>query len=91
MIKRSEASDLKQAQRIKEFAAKHNFEYCEKRAFEVGVNVIFSGLIEWVNLSAIDESHFLEVVISDIFEKGKTTGKSDMRTEFRKLFGIQAS
>ena len=90
-MKRSEASAIKQAQKIKEFAAKHNFEYCEKRALEVGVHVIFSGLIEWVDLSAIDESHFLEVVISDIFEKGKTTGKSDMRTEFRKLFGLQAS
>lgn len=88
-MKRSEASDIKQAQRIKEFAAKHNFEYCDKRRFDVGVKVIFSGLVEWINLSAIDESHFLEVVISEVFEIGKATGKSDIRNEFKRLMSEQ--
>ena len=90
-MKRSEASDNKQIEKIKAFANTHNFEYNDKRRFDVGVKVIFSGLTEWIDLSAIDESHFMEVVISEVFEIGKSMGKSEMRSDFRKLFGLQAS
>ena len=90
-MKRSEESDKRQAEKIKAFAVTHNFEYTDKRKFDVGVKIIFSGLTEWIDLSAIDEDHFLNVVISEIFSIGKNAGKSEIQTEFRKLIGSKPS
>ena len=90
-MKRSEESDRRQAEKIKAFAAAHNFEYLDKRKFDVGVKIIFSGLTEWIDLSAIDEDHFLNVVISEIFSIGKNAGKSEIQAEFRKLIGSKPS